>query len=332
MEPFEEHKFCHLCDAKFAVFRRSCHCRNCGVCVCKDCAVQWPSKMIPDTYNIKKEKMVNVCKSCNWLCNSFRKALLEGDLDQSYALYSTGNVNLHSPFENVKGEVFYPVHCAVLGGNLKLLRFLVDENCCPIKSVRVHSGPKDTRKKLTPIVTSKGRSLLGIAMNNDNTEMIRYLVVEKGVEIAHEPDITVDVLCRNFNAVLRLLPADSLDDSGRTSLDYALDQTGLPLPTAPILGGDLDGVVPITPNNDENERTLSQEAFDFGAVQMNSGGTDRSQEDSSIREECIICCDNTIDCVATPCGHQMCCQGCGENLSSCPVCAAECSFMRVYKA
>jgi len=90
MLPFDSNKCCHICSAKFAVFRRPCHCKNCGVCVCKDCTVNWPKTMIPDTYNRKKGNFVNACKSCDWLSKSFRVALLEGDLDKSVALFGTG--------------------------------------------------------------------------------------------------------------------------------------------------------------------------------------------------------------------------------------------------
>ena len=155
MHRFQDNPACHICGVRFAILRRPCHCRNCGVCVCKHCAVQWPSKMIPETYNIKKENVVNACKTCEWLCNSFRLALLEGKVDEAVALHATGNINLTTPFANVKGEEFYPVHCAVLGGKLEILRWLVDENCCPIKSLRVSGKTKDHSNRYTPIVTSK---------------------------------------------------------------------------------------------------------------------------------------------------------------------------------
>jgi hypothetical protein len=61
--------------------------------------------MIPDTYNIKKESLVNICKSCDWLCSAFRMALLSGSHDQAVAVHATGNVNLVTPFANVKGEL-----------------------------------------------------------------------------------------------------------------------------------------------------------------------------------------------------------------------------------
>jgi hypothetical protein len=61
--------------------------------------------MLPATYNIKKEGTVNICKACDWLCSSFRLALLNGDYDKAITLYETGNVNLTTPFANVKGEL-----------------------------------------------------------------------------------------------------------------------------------------------------------------------------------------------------------------------------------
>lgn len=60
--------------------------------------------MIPDPYNIKKEKVVKVCNSCNWLSKAFKQALLKGDTEKVQAVYSTGNVNLRCAFKNFKGE------------------------------------------------------------------------------------------------------------------------------------------------------------------------------------------------------------------------------------
>jgi hypothetical protein len=164
--------------------------------------------MIPDTYNFKKENMVNACRSCDWLSTSFRLALLGGDHDRAVSLFSTGNVNLHTPFANVKGELFYPVHCAVLGGNLNLLKFLVDDNCCPIRSIRVGGNSKESLNKVIPIVTSKGRSLLGIAMEGEKLDIVRYLVADKGLSLASEKDLTQELLCRTLEKLLRMTPDD----------------------------------------------------------------------------------------------------------------------------
>ena len=105
MHLFASNPQCFICQTQFAVFRRACHCRNCGVCVCNSCAVQWPSKMLPATYNIKHEDLVNICNACDWLCSAFRMALLRGDFDKAIALHATGNVNLTTPFANIKGEL-----------------------------------------------------------------------------------------------------------------------------------------------------------------------------------------------------------------------------------
>lgn len=106
MHPFPSNPQCFICQVQFAVLHpRPCHCRNCGVCICNSCSVLWPSKMIPATYNIKNEGTVNICKACDWLCSAFRLALLKGECDKAIALHATGNINLTTPFANIKGEV-----------------------------------------------------------------------------------------------------------------------------------------------------------------------------------------------------------------------------------
>jgi len=102
----DDSKFrCTICLAKFAVLRRSHNCRNCGCCICSACSITWPCKMLPDTYNFKEESNVRVCSSCEWLKESFRRALLEGKFNDALSLYKTGNVNLRCTFANAKGEV-----------------------------------------------------------------------------------------------------------------------------------------------------------------------------------------------------------------------------------
>lgn len=227
--------------------------------------------MIPEAYNHKRENSVNICKSCDWLSTAFRLALLEGNFDKAVALCATSNVNLNTPFANVKGELFYPVHCAVIGGNLDLLQWLVDEHCCPIKSVRVSGKTRNGSATYTPIVTSKGRSLLGIAMEHANVPVIRYLVVKKGISLAGEKDITPAMLITNLEAVLRLLPEDgavsaaaSANNSGRMS------STIFEHASAPSEEEFFDMPTP-------GARSLSEEARDFGAIQ---------QDDSDHRDEC----------------------------------------------
>jgi len=234
--------------------------------------------MIPDTYNLKNESFVNVCKTCDWLNHTFRLSLLDGDFDKSVALYSTGNVNIYTPFLNVKGETFYPVHCAVIGGSLQLLRWLVDEHCCPIKSVRVSGISKDKAGKYTPIVTSRGRSLLGIAMENSHIDIVRYLVVKKGISLLGEKDITSEMLAQNLEAVLWMVP-DQVSNGNGDIGGGPDNQFQFPLfddASAPVANG-LEEVVPIIPHQDG--RTLSEETRDTTA-------SDAKDEASDHRDEC----------------------------------------------
>ena len=183
MLPFESNPRCFLCDAKFMVLRRASHCRNCGVCICNSCCVSWNKQSLPETsYNvIKGESTVRVYKSCDTLSGMFKKALLEADYERALTVYNTGNINLRSQFMSPKGcEVMLPIHCAAEGGSLQLLQWLVDVHYCPIKRIRTHTGKRFKNQSNNElIVTSKGRSILEIAMAGKRVNILNYLVNEK---------------------------------------------------------------------------------------------------------------------------------------------------------
>eukprot|EP00536_Pseudo-nitzschia_multiseries_P000365 jgi/Psemu1/282276/fgenesh1_pg.5_\ len=210
MQPFEFNTECFVCKVQFYP-NKPCHCRNCGLCICNSCAVQWPSKMLPETFNTGNGDFVNVCKGCDWLCSAFRRALQEGDSDKAIELYATGNVNLTTPFANIKGEVFFPIHCAVEGRSLSLLRWLIDDNCCPLHVDNGAKRIKNDTSRFTPILTSKSRGLLHIALSNNSIDIMRYLVVEKGMILGNEKDLPVDKLVENFDWILRILPPETDD-------------------------------------------------------------------------------------------------------------------------
>lgn len=211
MLPFTENPCCFLCKGQFAVFRRAGHCRNCGVCVCNNCATSWPSRMIPDTYNLKKESTVKICKSCDALSKSFKKALLTGNYEDAIALYGTGNINLRTPFPvSKKDEIMYPIHCAVEGGNSNVVRWLMDDHFCPIKLIRTGSG-KRAKRGMTgdvPILTSKGRSVMTIAMASLQIDILRYLVIERDVSVYESKDLKTSL--RALEAALQALPSPNL--------------------------------------------------------------------------------------------------------------------------
>jgi hypothetical protein len=206
MISFKDCANCFICSGKFAVFRRASHCRNCGVCVCTTCSVTWPSKMIPDTYNLKNEAYVKVCKSCNTLSAVFKQALMAGDYEEAVALHGTGNVNLRTPcpVASKKDEVMHPIHCAVEGGNHDIVRWLIDQHYCPVKLLRTVGNKKVKQSSGVLILTSKGRSVLSIAIDRLKVDILRYLVVECGVSIFEAKDLQTSL--RALESALMALP------------------------------------------------------------------------------------------------------------------------------
>lgn len=213
MLPFSENPVCFACNVKFSMFKRPSHCRNCGVCVCSTCTFTWTCSSIPETYNLKKQSQVKICKSCHTMSGSFKKALLAGNYEEAIALYGSGNVNLRVPFptSSKKSEVVYPVHCAVQGGNIHIVRWLLEDHFCPIKRVVKSSSGKKGGKSDSMIRTSNDRTVLSIALSSMNIEMVRYLVVDRGVSIYEAKDLK-DAL-RSLEAALHILPPpeDALD-------------------------------------------------------------------------------------------------------------------------
>ncbi len=190
MIPFNMASHCFTCDSKFTVFRRASHCRNCGVCICKPCSVTWSKAMLPETYNARNSR-VKVCPTCDYISYLFRHALLEGDFDMAKKLYMTGNINLRCPFTNInkRNDIMLPIHCAAYGGNLRILKWLVDLHYCPIQLI--HTGNRGNQcQKITSslIKTSKGRTVADIALDNQHLEILKYLVNEKNISLSQGND------------------------------------------------------------------------------------------------------------------------------------------------
>ena len=306
MLPFQESTSCFICTGKFAMFRRASHCRNCGVCICTSCSTMWPAKMLPETYNLKKEAHVRVCKSCTQLSSAFKKALFDGDYEEAIALYGSGNINLRTPFPQFskkKEEVMYPIHCAVAGGNLDILRWLVEDHFCPMKVIRTASGGKPKRGGSADqlILTSKNRSVLTISMTSLAVDIMRYLVVDHGVSIYDSRDLKLSL--RALEAVLLAFPSLK----GRRRLETS---------TSPRWD---DGSF-----DDEHSFVSS-----VGGEQTMGDATQASSK--KVSDSCIICYDKLIDCVMTPCGHQVCCLDCSKNLKACPVCNVKGQFIKIFR-
>jgi hypothetical protein len=164
----------------------------------------------------------------------------------------------------------FPVHCAVLGGSMELLQWLVEGNLCPI-SVKNH--PKTGR--MLSVQTTVGRTLLDLAMTGRPKINTLMYLIQKG-------------LC-----------VDDVKDSALVSktLEVIMKSGGIP-----HIGIRDISVHPII---EESVATLE--------------------------DACNLCCDRSMDCVLTPCGHQVCCTECGHQLTICPVCKVKCSVLRVFR-
>lgn len=207
MHSFEDSPKCHICKKSFNRFlRRPFNCKNCGLCVCSSCTRNWPGCMLPITYHTgKRKRFFKVCMACDWLNITFRQALLSGNYDQAIALKTTGNVNTRCPFANVRGETYYPVHCAVLGGNLAMFKWLVNILCCPINSRRriplLNSG---SVIGVDPIITSRGKSVFDLAMESSELGILHFLIVEKGVNVMQYKNLMIAL--RTLKATIHHLP------------------------------------------------------------------------------------------------------------------------------
>jgi hypothetical protein len=83
-----------------------------------------------------------------------------------------------------------PVHSAAEGGSLDLIEWLVEVHYCPLKRIRTGNRNK-TQYADELITTSKGRSVVELAMANQNVEILRYFVCEKGLGFDGIRDLNV---------------------------------------------------------------------------------------------------------------------------------------------
>eukprot|EP01036_Dinobryon_divergens_P023398 gene23399-31740_t len=184
---------CLLCPTQFGIFAHRHHCRNCGYVICNACSQNyWPSSMLPSFY-FNKEKNVRICDDCNTLMLVFVDALKAGDQATALAVFNTGNVNLHRPF-SLFASGAYGVHFAAMGGNLSLLKWLVESEHCPIFT---KSGAEKA-----PLTTTSGMTVFAIAAKHGYLDMMRYLARERGCSVTEIKD--VDYLQRGLHVALEL--------------------------------------------------------------------------------------------------------------------------------
>lgn len=276
MHPFTE--TCQICAVRYTPKCRPCSCRNCGVCICDKCSTRWAIRMLPKTYVSQQSLTARVCTRCDWLSNSFCITLLKGgSILDAKTLFASGNVNLRSCFADINHEAMFPVHCAVKGGNLQLLQWLVETHECPIS---VKRNPRTGRN--LSLRTSCDNTLIDFAMTGKpKIDILRYLVVKHNMSLkdATNPNLATSTL----EALLRCGASTTRDASE--------------------VNAELPAIV---------------ESFAEESV-------------ATIDDACNLCFEHPMDCVMTPCGHQLCCFGCGSKLTRCPLCNVECNTLKIFR-
>eukprot|EP00301_Raphidiophrys_heterophryoidea_P026714 c9286_g1_i2.p1 GENE.c9286_g1_i2~~c9286_g1_i2.p1 ORF type:complete len:538 (-),score=62.36 c9286_g1_i2:208-1821(-) len=324
---WQEGNTCCCCAKELGILSGRHHCRNCGFVVCGSCSrTRWPTAMVPPLYcirpdNKKQEKRsVRVCDSCHELTELFRLALLSGDLDAALDLESTGNINLNRPFAIYPNHLF-PVHSAALGGNAKLLRWLVEDKHCPLL---VAEGDQ-------PLCTRDGKSALALACERRHANIVFLCVREFGCSVTEVRDVAV--LQGILNVFVNLISPEDV-----------LSRQTAPVSPHGLITESYGGHSEAPPTQATSSQATSSQAPPSQVPPINTplshrpdqghsgsvGGIPIDASSPKAEDEidddmcCIVCFERPIDCVLVPCGHSCVCVACSSVLNhDCPVCRNE---------
>ncbi len=294
-----------------------------------------------------------MCTSCDSLAKRFQHSLLEGRYETAVELYLTGNINLRVPFAfKSEKEDMLPVHCAIKGKSEKLIRWLVETQCCPLQMIATSnktsksSKGKEMENYLPSLKTSKGKSILDLAMESKDSGILRFLVKEKDLSVFEVKDL--DIVLKAMDTLLKEEPT-TLDESTRSKANGSKTETkkgtcssakdkSTKVKAKSATANDLAEKVKAA-SRKPPVATFPYDSFNFNADE-DSDEEDEARFFDSIDDHsvcttrpdvCIICSEKNIDCVAAPCGHQMCCLKCSSQLRYCPVCNTGCQFISIYQ-
>ena len=134
-------------------------CPRCAACsACAD--IFWPSDCLSADFNRKKERTLRICRPCNVSYITFRAHLEKGHLSGALEVFRCGRVRTVShPFGCSPADGAYAIHCAAAGGNVELVRWLVESMSVPVN------------------VTDKSKNLpIRVAAKFNRGEAMRYLI------------------------------------------------------------------------------------------------------------------------------------------------------------
>jgi Zinc finger, C3HC4 type (RING finger) len=195
----------------------------------------------------------------------------------------------------------YPVHCAVMGGNLQLLRWLVETHGCPlfVKSDSMTGSKQSLR-------TTGNKSLIDLAMTGKpKLDILHYLVITHNMSV--DDTTNPRMALRSLDALLREKDTDKKHLQASKEEPALIDDYGSEIST-----GTIEDAVSVT------------SFFDVFAILY-------LQLTTSFSFQCTLCQERNMDCVMTPCGHQLCCHECGLKLSFCPTCKVSCTVLKIYR-
>jgi len=250
----------------------------------------------------------------------------------------------------------FPIHCAAMGGNVKLLKWLIDVHHCPIKMT--NTGNRNSHGTRQLITTSNGRTILDLAVEKKEVDILQYLVNQKKISVSSETGTNATALMA-LEAVLKAMPGSLPLERKSMSPRIQRHKTNQRSPMRHITQGltNRPQMKPMTtqslanihryepkPNanlyqfplfsvgmddsDDESAEYYDENGYTDGAIEDD---IDDESVATTIKDPCLICYDSTIDCVLTPCGHQICCMRCSQNMSKCPICSCKCQSIRIFR-
>ncbi len=289
---------CAVChQACGFIKKRKKTCKNCGRWVCPQCSTRkWLRTMLPHTYVLdRSDPMVRICDTCYDTGGNFRQALLQGDESLCKQFHRMGCINLRTPYAIYQNE--RPVHCAAHGGNLKILKWLIEDLHCPIFT--------DAEKKVA-LGDGMQRSVLGIAARQGHLAIMRYLLFVHNCDIQEVTELPA--LWRTINALFEEEKSRRTDTPQRTDTtpDHMVEPFALAIPCS-----------------DMAFHTPESSSYAGGIVDVVPSAPLVTEEPTvpfSEENTCAICFENTRNCTLVPCGHFACCYECGQSLTECCIC------------
>ncbi|GMH49350.1 hypothetical protein TL16_g00495 [Triparma laevis f. inornata] len=360
---------CKLCSKGFALLSRAHHCRNCGCVCCSECSPTfWPAKMVPSTYHLS-EKKVRVCRACHTLMEQFRGALLKGtdeDFDRAIACISTTNINLMSPY-SIYSDCLYPVHCAAIGGNVEIFKYLVEAQGCALSFVR-NGGVEPYRTKSSetclrervvyelvasllagnalfpfPRCVSRGVTIKEVRNLKDLQTLVDKLIratptTSSSTTSSSIPTATIQEEDGQGEEILAAFSAASLSSTSTTPTQPN------PLTDCWVQHFDeasgrnyyYNGRTGATsweppPGWEDGNPDLNFSASAPTLDPHNRPSMDNNNNNDDDDDQCAVCMDKRVEGCFTPCGHMVCCVECGEALDSCPICRETVSFIKTFR-